>query len=243
VTFCFRPPACQPPVAPTPPVPPQDGTWLVDQPDTPIVYSAEHSTDARTALTQGLAEYLSHLAVDWPGGRRSAFNAVFATWAEPEENADHPMAAVYTTARGEYQASKMSPGLNSKLRVPPPDGRYLISPAEFVVDLTIEMWALDPKQRMALVSMLEDALSPHDWRYGLLLSFPHYHNARGTYEMLSSSYDDSPEMAVERHRIATFIVRGRVPVLRLVGKPLAKPAARVEVLAPQDLPPAEDSVG
>jgi hypothetical protein len=64
--------------------------------------------------------------------------------------------------------------------------------------------------------MVEDAMVPVDWRYGPLLELPHYFNSRASFEKLSMSYDDTEIDSVRRYRRATFTIRGKVPVIKVV---------------------------
>lgn len=176
-------------------------------------------TDARTALTRGLAQYLRTMEYNDPYGRQLRFNQVFETWAEPEDEALYPSAAIYSAEDAMYDMSKFTPAVNHKERIALPDGRYLVTMSEMVLPITLDVWANDPTGRMDLVGLMEDVLSPVDWRYGVLLELPHYFNERGTYELMSSKYIDDEDSAKRRIRRATFVLKGRVPVVRLAAYP------------------------
>lgn len=197
------------------------------------VLTLTRKTDTRTALTRGLAEYLSQLSIAWEGGRLSRFVQVFENWAEPEDTAHYPSAVVYSGEGGSYDASVLSP----QLQLIPGTNIYVRSVAELVQPLTIELWTTDPQERMALVAMLEDALEPHEFMTGLRLTLPHYHNQRGTYEKLSVTYDDSQDNAQRRWRKAVISLTGNITQLRLVGQiPKLDVRLDVEVVAGVTLP-------
>lgn len=159
------------------------------------------------------------------------FQRVFHVWAEPEEVAEYPSAVVLAATPGTYDASRFVPQHpRADMRIPPPDGRWLIATSELLVDLTVEVWATDPLERMALVSGLEDALCPHDYQYGLRLELPHYHGLRGTYEPTTVDYLDSETDAIRRYRRAAVTVRAQVSVVRLATYPGAIPRAKVDVV-------------
>lgn len=228
------PPFKVPPAPPPPPGSPRlaavpGGTRLISDPRrSKASYTTNRETDARTALTRGLREYLEQLQIDVPGGRQLAFRQVFSSWAEPEDNAEYPSAVVYTPVDGRYDASKFTPGVSRRSELP--DGSFLMATSEMALDLTIEIWCTDPEERVGLMMLMEDALSPLDYRHGLLLELPHYHNERATYEMVSMRYEDTEIDAMRRYRKAVIIMRGSVPVVRVVKLPSTKLRTEVEVV-------------
>jgi hypothetical protein len=165
-----------------------------------------------------------------PGGRQSLLNRVLETWGEPEEVAEYPAATVFSIGAGAYDPSKLSPHPDPALRIGPPDGRYLLATSEFSIQLTVELWTTDPKERSALVAALEDALSPVEWMYGLRLALPHYFGAHATYEPLSSTYMDDAGRSMQRYRLAMFVVQANIAVMRLKSLPSTVAKARVEVV-------------
>lgn len=203
---------------------------LVTSDSTPNVLTGNQEADCRTALTRGVADYLRTLAIQMPGGRKLLFEEVLNTWAEPEVPAKYPSAIVYAAGPGTYDASRFAPGINSKDKLPEPDGRYVLQLAEFTLDLSVELWATDPNERVGLVKMLEDAFNPVDWMYGFRLDLPHYYGARASYEMKSLVYMEAEDDAARRYRRAAFTLGGRVPLIRMVDFPQAKPRARLDVI-------------
>lgn len=196
------------------------GTTLVRDPNYQPELTLYRETDLHTALARGLAEYLSQLFIEI-GGRQLRLTT-FSTWAEPEQNVNYPAAGV-GAGRGEYDRS-FTPSVAASFN----DAR-LMAFSEFAQELNVELWANDPKERAYLVAMVEEALNPVDWMYGMRLVLPHYHGTTATYELTSSQYLDNAEDALARYRKATFSVRGNVPALRTLKFPNARPSARVSV--------------
>jgi hypothetical protein len=210
--------------------PPQGGTRLLLNPGEKTPFSAVRETDCRTALTRGLKEYIEQLHGVAPGGREVVFKQVLQTWAEPEVPARFPSACIYGSVDGTYDASRFTPGVNKNQRIPEPDGRFLMQLAEYVSDLSVEVWCTDPMERMDFAMFMEDAFNPTDFMFGFRLVLPHYFNARASFEMKSLSYADTEEEAKRRYRRAVFTLEGRVPLIKLVGFPLAQPETRLTVV-------------
>lgn len=205
---------------------------LVQPRTSPSAFSATRLTDTRTALTRGLAEYIEGLQIEQEDGRLVRFQKVFHTWAEPEEINAFPSAVARTPTPGTYDAKGFTPGVSVNCRIPKPDGRFLVTPSEFVIDITLEIWATDPVERTTLVAALEDAFNPFTSQYGFSLQLPHYHNVRGTYEPLQMGYMDNEVAAIQRNRKAVFTLNGRVPLVRLTAIPEARPSVRVIEVGP-----------
>jgi hypothetical protein len=206
---------------------------------------ADPDMDARTALTRGLAEYL--VGLDGPGaaGREAFFRAAFDTWPEPETVPRYPSVLVYSSERLRYDSSSMTPRvfdvgqpispLNSFLS--PPGAKLSLAPirralklaCECVLQLMVELEVADKAMRPSVVGMLEQALTPDPSRFNLVLELPHYHNARASYELVESTYVDSPEMAIRNQPTAIFILEARVPLLSVVQVASASPRVTSEV--------------
>ena len=195
-------------------------------------FTGNKETDTRSALTRGLAEYMSDLVVESPSGRQLRFQEVFSSWAEPEDGARYPSAIAYTTTNGTYEAKALSPSVAPNCKIPEPDGRYLVSPSDYVDDVVVEIWATDPEERMILVGALEDAFNPFTGQYGFTLGLPHYHNVRATFEPLQMGYMDSETDATQRSRRAMFTLNGRLPLIKLASFPGAKPRPDVVAVGP-----------
>ena len=183
--------------------------------------TANCETDAHTALTRGLQEYMLSITALPPGGRQVPFKEVFNTWAETEEIAEYPSAVVYVPDEfGEYDSSRLAPTLDPNNLVAP--NTYAYSPTEFVTGLKAEIWCTDHIERRAFVKACEDAFNPVDWMYGFVLQLPHYYNQRGQYEILKMKYEDSEIRVTQRYRVASFEFKAQVPVTRLIVKPTMK---------------------
>ena len=191
------------------------------------------TTDARRALTVGLAEYLEQLEFSAVGGRRLRFEGVHSEWAEPEEQARYPSAVVVPAGPGLYAPRSLTPSLNPGEQLPPPDGRYLVAVADFEQPLNIEVWANGTEERGQLVAMLEQALFPVFFRSGFVLELPHYFNVRGTYLPKSVVMQDSEDNALRRYRIAVVSLVATVPLIRLFSFPGARPVFSLEAAGPE----------
>lgn len=212
---------------PSPPV----RTRLISKPSGDLhIDSGNQETDIRLALTRGLAEYMSTLSRKVPGGREVAFKAVHDEWAEPEENAVYPSAAVYLTGPGTYQPRALSPAINPNQRLPPPDNRYLVIPVEYQVDAAVELWATDPEERTALIQMLETGFNPVYWRSGFVLELPHYFNIRATFIATELNIPDDAEDAIRRYRRAIFTVQCQGPLVTLFSFPDMRPAFELKAV-------------
>lgn len=210
---------------------PESGSRLVLLANQEASFTANQETDVRTALTRGLAEYMSRLRYDDVGGRSVSFARTFHTWADPEDEGFYPSAVVAAVGAGSYDASKFTGDVVSSQRVSPDgavDSVFVVSPSEFSIDLEVDVRSTDLEERKALCAMLERDLNPVDWRYGFVLVLPHYFNQRATYEITSSSYVDSEDAAQQRLRRALFVVRASVPLTLLRKYPNARVRAAVQ---------------
>lgn len=184
-------------------------------PDDEQKLTLRRTTDARTALARGLTEYLGGLSIIWDGGRRMFFERTYTSWAEPEKPAKYPSLVLVGSVPADYEAAMLTPAL-----VASQDGQrnvYLRQVAEMKQMFQLIVWCQDPVERMALTTLVEDAMEPHDWMTGLRLELPYYFNARATYEKLNLSYDDTGEDAQRRWRRSVFTVMANVPQYRPVG--------------------------
>lgn len=183
-------------------------------------FTSIRTTDVRTAMARGLAEYLADKSIIWEGGRRFAFANVFATWAEGEVPAEYPAAVIVGTSPMVYEDAELTPGLIQVRDSTDGDNFYFRQVAGVRQTFDIEIWAVDPAQRMALTAMVEDVLEPTDFMTGLRLELPYYFSSRATYEKMTMAYMDSPSDAQRRWRKAVITVDATcgqfVPVGRLV---------------------------
>jgi hypothetical protein len=193
---------------------PRPQAFAVPSRDYPIELTAYRETDAHTALARGIAEYLGQQSIEI-GGRRSQLTT-FSQWAEPEDNVRYPALAV-GAGQGTYVRGFTPDGY-----IKFDDGTQLEVITEFTQTLTLELWATDPRERAALVAMIESQLNPHSWQYGLRLVLPFYHRTSATYELVSTTYMDSAEDAVAKFRKVNFSVDASITVYRLTQLPLAQ---------------------
>lgn len=183
--------------------------------------TARQECDARTAITRGLARYLAGLEVQGNAGRVLTFGGrVGESWADPEIQAQFPSAVVLGIGPAQYDASRLVPSTVGQLALP--DGRAILASSELAMTVALDVWATDSRARAALVAGLEAALSPVEWRYGLLLDLPFYFGARASYEPQSIEYQDSEDGATRRYRRALITLAASVPVYRLVTLPGAR---------------------
>ena len=208
-------------IPPTPPEPDSsqdfpDGLFVkpILDPDDIQKISYVRTVDARTALARGMSEYLSMLSMIWEGGRQLKFARTKFYWAEPEEQAILPAAALIGQGEATYEDSTLSQQLT-----PVEDGtnRYLYSAAAMMQRFRLEAWSSDPVELYGLSAMIEDALEPTDFMTGLRLELPYYFNARATYEKQAIMYGVGAGDAHQRWRKAIFTIVGTCPQYRPVG--------------------------
>jgi hypothetical protein len=213
---------CRPtePPAGGPDVPTGPPSGLVIRAGTRPQHTLNRETDARTALTRGLADYLMGLEIELEA-RGLRFQNCFEQWAEPEDSANFPSAAVYALGPGVYE-SALTPKLDPGHKVEGAPNTYLITTAELVVDLTVEVYCTDPTERMVVSGMLEDALNPVDWRNGFMLALPHYYGVHGVYELRDAAFQDDEASATRGSWRALYTLSARVPVVRPRDLPLAR---------------------
>lgn len=216
-------------------LPPHTPTRLITLPRDSRVATNSRSTDSTTSLTRGVAEYVSSLSTNVPGGRQLQFIKCFDAWPQPEDLAEYPSFAAYTNDNdGEYDAANVSPHVGDARY---PDGSYEVSSAELNIDLNCEVWATDPEERQALVLMLEEAFAPVEWMYGFRLELPHYFNQRATFAPMKTKYLGGSVEAMQQFVNARIVLRASVPVTRVIGFPIAKPSTVVKVSSAILVPP------
>ena len=203
-------------------------------------YTANRETDARRALTRGLAEYIEGLVVEQQDGREIRLQQVFDDWPEPEELSLYPSAVAYTPTPGAYEARTLAPVPTKAQQIPEPDGRYVMIPSDLSMQVRLEVWCTDTEERTTLAAALEDLFNPFTGAYGFTLELPHYHRMRARYEPLSPAYPDSEASAMTRERLVVFILSGQVPVVRLVAFPDANISARVTEVGPNVVVTGDD---
>ena len=199
----------------TNPSPPPGRTRLIKEAGDLQVFNTIQKTDARTAITRGLQEYLQTLEYVADGGRLMKFATVLNTWASAEDTAQYPGACVYAPGPATYDSSSFTNSLKAKGTNEA--NVYLRKPCEIQMDIIIEIYCTSTDQRHAISAMMELALNPTDFMYGFLLELPHYFNARAIFEPTSSEYVDDPVDAKQRKRRLLFGLTGTMPVLQRRG--------------------------
>lgn len=219
--------------------PPFGGTRLVTlAKEPPPVYTDVREVDAVTALKRGLKEYLEQVYLD-VAGERVRFQQVHDVWADTDQIATYPSAAIMAADQAEYDYSSFTPVLNPKLVVvhgpePTDTKSYLVKYAEVSVRLVIEVHCSSPAERVACAMMLEDALNPVDWMYGFKLDLPHYYNQRAVFEPVTAQMLDAEGDARRRWRQGTVFLMGQISLLRVRSLPLFQPKTEVEVVDGND---------
>ncbi len=205
--------ACPQPAVNADPLPtaPQDVTALVLDRSDKAKYTTNQETDARTAMSRALKEYLEQILLELPG-RQVYFGTVRTEFAEPEDGASYPAACCYAIGPQTYDAPGLTPGIKT---TPLGNGRFIVHASDLVIKLRAEVFATDKAERMGVIRSLERAFYPVDFINGFRLAMPHYFGARAEFSMRSASYDDDEASAIRRYRRATLTLEARGPVLNL----------------------------
>lgn len=213
-------------------LPAHDLTRLVLDPNELRQPTQECSTDSTTALTRGLAEYVASLV--GPGGER-LFQKCFDAWPRPEDDASYPSFVAYTNDNdGDYEAATLAASV-SPTRYP--NGQYEVSSSALVVDIKCEVHATDPEERQQLCSLLELAFGPVEWMHGFRLALPHYFSQRATYMPSRITYQGAEAEALQSYVNARLIVRGVVPVTRVLPFAQGQPQVRTQQVTTGELTP------
>ena len=185
--------------------PPLGQTRVILDPSDREKLSTYREEDVRTALARGLKEYLEQLEIEWKGAPLR-FAETLQVWADNEQPSKFPSAVLVTSEALKYDRSRMSPQV-----IRSDSGETLRIMCEAVQEFRLVIWANSAPERAGLVSMVEDAMSPNTWMYGLRLELPFYFNSRATYELLGVGYEDASDSSQKRWRIATMAVTGCLP--------------------------------
>lgn len=186
-------------------------TTLITRPDIRESLTFRQETDARTALVRGLAEYLRPRRMESPAGLVE-FKAGYFDHAEPEERAQRPSFSVMGVGMGQYEPVHMTPIV---FRDPLTPKRHLVTPAEYTLNMTVQLFCTNPQERMMCSALLEAAIYPVSWMAGFRLQLPFYFNSYATFEPQGTEYRDSPDTAVRRERNSVLQLVGRVRVLQV----------------------------
>lgn len=205
-------------------------TRLITNPRDKRVPTNSRETDATTALTRGVAEYVAQQSIAAAGGRALRFVSSFDTWAQPEDGACYPAFVAYThDVDGGYSDANMSPHtVNHRY----PNGTYEVGGSELVIEMKCEVWATDPEERMALVLMLEEAFAPVEWMEGFRLELPHYFNQRASFLPGKVTYLGDAADAMDGYWKARIMLASSVPRTRVLPFAEGKPVLQVQEVGP-----------
>lgn len=213
---------CDPPVPPVevsskPDPAPVLGDCLIRTPQEAQnrVLTANRTTDSRTALKKGLADYLMSLPpfIHPTHGREVELRKIYDTWPEQEEKTQYPSAVVFSPEKHPYESSSFTPILDPDCKVDATT--YLVKHAEVNFNMVIDILSTDPEERICFGMQMEDALNPVDWMYGFQLELPHYHNLRGVYQVMDGNHPDDEPSVFKRNRHLTLTVNGQVSMVTL----------------------------
>lgn len=217
-------------------VPPEPGpAFLVRLPDTEATRTTVFEADAVASMQRGLKEYLERLSSQ-DSGAEVRFRSVDMTWAEPNEPAEYPAAAILLEGNPEYEADNLTPRVFEGDRMP--DGSYVEKRSEVTALFRIVAHTATPGERDLIARMLEDALAPVDWMYGFYVELPHYGGQRATFLPVRADYRDSAELARHGLRPVEVFVEGRVAEVVVRRPPTLQAHVIVRVDDPTDPAPA-----
>lgn len=188
-------------------------TRLVSSRDDLEALTSVRTTDSRTALARGLAEYLGAQRFVAEGGRALGFKAVLVQWAEAEQPAEYPSLSITALGAAQYDDNSFVP----MLKKTDDSAYYITQTGETTQEFMVAAWTNDPNERIGVACMLEDAGDPLEFMSGFRLELPFYHGARATYLVKNVDFRDGPSDAQRRWRVALFGVTGNVPKYRLAG--------------------------
>lgn len=170
--------------------------------------TAREDYDEHTALAQALAEYM--LEIDRSHrGRSIRMARVTIDYPDRESSGDpvFPACSVYGTGPGTFSdlghvvtssADEVSPGV------------YVPAVDWYSETLRVEVECQDSEQRIGVRNMLRSAFRPHDWFAGFRRVMPWYHNALGSYALLTAAHEDSPDLVASGIRLLAFTLQADV---------------------------------
>ena len=214
-----------------PPTPAQE-TVLVTDRSTKQVLTDRVETDAHTALTRGLAEYMRQLEAVADGGRDTRFKLVTSDFPDPEGDEDYPAAGVWSPATGVYDASNFAPGKPCVIADQSGTLIGLQKSSELMLDLFVDVVCTDKDERTAVMAMVENGFNPVSFMYGFRLVLPHYFGAHATYEPKGNQYRDDDASSIQGRRRVRLTVRANVPVITIVSGPRVRIRSTVTVSEP-----------
>jgi len=183
---------------------------------TPYKYAAD--LDECLAIGQAFVDHLSELEYDH--GKRLKKNSVFATWSDPDQNAEYPSIAVIMPEDGEFDQSQFSPApLEEYSTAIGADGSGMVlwQDCEFVCTVNLVIVCTDPIQRALVTRAVREALQdPTGRQYGIKIPMKRYFGGVFGAQVACRKIrnEDSGDDAKTRKRKATLTVNCRFPMLR-----------------------------
>jgi hypothetical protein len=202
-------------------LPPPGPSRLITRQNTPLVLTLRQETDARTAMTRGMREYLEQLSMPWTNGTELQFRSVHETWASPEDDAQFPSASVYALEPLSYGLGDDASPFTPQLRQVPGTSATVLCPTFGELRMLVEGWGQNSEQRMLVAAALEAALHPVEWMNGFWLDLPHYFGQRAKFSAETSNYGDDEENAHRGYRKVAFLVTGQIEVTYPYGPALS----------------------
>lgn len=202
---------------------------LITDPDEKEKMTLTKECDARTAMARGIQDYFETFKMVI-GDRTITFKQVFSIWADPEDDAEYPSAAVAMGEEASYDAARTTPTVSRNNAVPGVPNKFLVPVCELIQSFSVLIRCTDPQERSEILAMCEEGiLAPADFMYGFRLVLPYYHNTRAEYEPMGVQYVDSEELAKRRFRGAILKIEARIAVLKLKEFPKADIRSRVDM--------------
>lgn len=215
-------------------------TQLVEEDGEGAIWSLRCDGDVHTAISRGLAEYMSSIRSD-SSGRIITLNRVTIDFPDTgAEQVDYPVAAilgdqgegVYEMAPRENklitqatpaQRAALTPGFTPMVQQPvvftepgSAERFYLLETATYRFDrLTLMVRCGSKEERTRVVKAIEDASSPYSEGMGSLrLRLLHYYGAVARYHLMVQSRADQMADAVNDTWVAIFRYRAECPTIR-----------------------------
>ena len=219
-------------------VPPAPGmAFLIALPDgCNATRTTIFNVDAVAAMQRGLKDYLDQIESE-DSGAPVRFMSVDTTWAEPNEDAVYPSAAVLLEGEPEFEPTGLSTSLYDDDVMP--DGTVVDKRADVTAMFRIVAHCATPGERNIIARMLEVALNPVHWMAGFWLELPFYGGQRATFLPVRAEYRDDEVLARHNLRPVIVFLEGRVSEVVPRNLPKFQPRIDVSVTDPLDVPNAE----
>ncbi len=184
-------------------------------------YSRTRTTDLETSMALAIARLVGGTLFPGPGGIGTiAFVRVYEEWADFNQDAVTPAAAVLPEGELMYGPSHMTPALLEDTWEPRGEsgfGLYELSEASRSFQLTAR--AASASERDALKAGIEELfvlrpdvlMKPQGQRYGLISTMPEYYGLPVRLSLGSSHKGDDPDSVQKNIWEALFTVRAEAP--------------------------------